>query len=100
MLRRATQTGGILMPLIFDDETPNGFEGDDYVFQMLDAETRETVRCVISREGIQRAIQRKDVYDPRIAFAMFKSQLGELVSVRYDEGQRPPKLTIEDIEAL
>lgn len=65
------------MPLIFDDETPNSFEGDDYVFTMLDAETREAVRCVISREGIQRAIQRKNVYDPRIAFAMLKAPLGD-----------------------
>jgi hypothetical protein len=88
------------MPLIFDNETPNSFEGDDYVFTMLDAETRETVRCVISREGIRKAIQKKDVYDPRIAFAMLKTSLGDLASARYDAGERPPRIAVEDVEAL
>lgn len=88
------------MPLMFADETPNGFEGDDYVFTMLDAETREPVRCVISREGIQKAIRRKDVYDPRIAFAMFKARLGDLASARYDAGERPPRISAEDVEAF
>jgi len=88
------------MPLIFDNETPNSFEGDDYVFTMLDADTREAVRCVISREGIRKAIQKKDVYDPRIAFAMLKVSLGELASARYDAGERPARITEEDIGAL
>jgi hypothetical protein len=88
------------MPLMFDDETPNGFEGDDYVFTMLDADTRQPVRCVISREGIQKAIQKKDVYNPRVAFAMFKGRLGDLASALYDAERTPPKITAEDVENL
>lgn len=88
------------MPLIFDDETANSFEGDDYVFTMFDAETRQPVRCVISREGIRKAIQKKDVYDPHIAFAMLRTLLGELASARYDAGERPPRIAVEDVEAL
>lgn len=88
------------MPLIFDDETPNGFEGDLYVFSTVDEQTREKVRCEVSRDGIQKAIQRKDVYDPRLAFAMFKAQFTALASARYDEGQQTPRITVQDVEAF
>ena len=88
------------MPLVFNDDIPMGFVGDMFVFSMRDEQTGETVSCEITRDGLQRAIQKKEVYDPRIAFSMYKARFGELASERFDEGQRPPRITIEDVEAF
>lgn len=41
---------------------------------------------MISRKGLEKAIQRKEIYDPRIAFAMFKVRLGELASAAMMRG--------------
>jgi hypothetical protein len=86
------------MPLSFGDETPSGFDGDVFTFVMWEGETR--VVCQASREAIKRAMERKGVHDPRIAFAMFKSQFGALASTRYDAGEQPPRITEADVEGF